>query len=309
MQEEIKNYFSFTKKERLGIISLLAITVCIAFLPQLYSTITSTAVPPNFDTTLAALSSKENDTAFNHFKKFDTENDYSNKYKFDKENLTATLFNFDPNKIDSATWQSLGTKAKTASSIQKYIAKGGKFWHAEDIFKVWGMSDALKQRLVEYIKIPPKENGYVKKEFVPFEKKVYEKKQISIVEINSADSAAFEGLPGIGGGFAKRIIAFRNKLGGFSNINQVAETFGMQDSTFQKAKPYLNCDVNLITKININTSTVEELKNHPYVKWQLANVIINYRKQHGNYKSIEDLKKIMTIDEETYNKIAPYFTL
>jgi competence protein ComEA len=309
MQEEIKTYFHFTKKERIGIISLLAITICIALLPQLYSKITTAASPPNFDTALAALSLKENDTTFNDFKKYDTEKDYGNKYKFDKENLEAALFNFDPNTIDSATWQSLGTKAKTASSIQKYIVKGGKFWKPEDIFKVWGMSDALKQRLVGYIKIPPRESNYVKKEFTPYEKKVYEKKQIAAVEINAADSAALESLPGIGGGFARRILAFRNKLGGFYNINQVAETFGMQDSTFQKVKPFLNCNPSLITKININTATADELKNHPYLKWQLANIIVNYRKQHGNYKAVEDLKKIMTIDEETYNKIAPYFTL
>jgi competence protein ComEA len=309
MQEEIKSYFSFTKKERLGIITLLILTICIALLPQLYSKISTAAAAPNFDTALATLSLKENDTSFNDFKKYDTEKDYTNKYKFDKENLDATLFNFDPNTIDSATWHSLGTKCKTASSIQKYKASGGRFWKPEDIYKVWGMSDALKERLVSYIQIVPKENNYPKKEYPVYEKKVYEKKQIAVVEINSADSAAFESLPGIGGGFAKRIITFRNKLGGFYSINQVAETFGMADSTFQKAKPFLNCNNNLITKININITTAEELKNHPYVKWQLANIIINYRKQHGNYKAIEDLKKIMTIDEETYNKIAPYFTL
>jgi competence protein ComEA len=309
MQEEIKTYFSFTKKERIGIFSLLAITICIAFIPQLYSRIASTTAAPNFDTALAALSIKEKDTSFNDFKKYDNEKDYGNKYKFDKENLEATLFNFDPNTIDSATWQKLGTKAKTASSIQKYIAKGGKFWKPEDIFKVWGMSDALKERLVSYINIAPRENNYIKKEYPAYEKKVYEKKQIQPVEINAADSAALESLPGIGGGFAKRILAFRNKLGGFYNINQVAETFGMQDSTFQKVKPFLLCNANLIAKININTSTADELKNHPYLKWQLANIIVNYRKQHGDYKAVEDLKKIMTIDEETYNKIAPYFSL
>jgi competence protein ComEA len=309
MQEDIKSYFSFTKKERVGIISLLVLTVCISLIPRLYSKLITTATPPNFDSALAVLSIKDNDTSFNDFKKYDAEKDYTNKYKFDKENLEATLFNFDPNSIDSATWHKLGTKAKTASSIQKYIAKGGKFWKAEDIYKVWGMSDALKERLVPFISIPPRENNYVKKETIPFEKKVYEKKQIAAIEINSADSAAFESLPGIGAGFAKRIIAFRNKLGGFYNINQVAQTFGMEDSIFQKAKPFLNCNSNLIKKININTATAEELKTHPYIKWQLANIIINYKKQHGDYKAVEDIKKIMTIDEETYNKIAPYFTL
>ena len=309
MIDEVKSYFNFTKKERLGILSLLILIVAIALLPQLYSKIIPAPTPPTFDSSIAALSLKEKDTSFNSFKKYDDENNNSPKYKFDKENLEASLFKFDPNTIDEATWQELGTKAKTAASIQKYISKGGKFRHPEDILKVWGMSDALKQRLIAYIDIPPQENKYPTKTYTPTERVPYVKKVLAAIDINTADSAAYESLPGIGGGFARRIITFRNKLGGFYKIEQVAETFGLPDSTYQKAKPFLNCNGNVITKININKATADEIKTHPYFRWQLANIIVNYRKQHGDFKSIEDLKKIMTIDAETYNKISPYLIL
>ena len=142
-----------------------------------------------------------------------------------------------------------------------------------------------------------------------YEKKVYEKKAISMVDINIGDSAAYDGLPGIGAGFSKRIIKFRDKLGGFYKVEQVAETFGLPDSVFQKIKPYLKINSENIHKININTATEEELKVHPYIRWQLAKVITEYKKQHGNYKALEDLKKIMLINEETYHKITPYLSL
>ena len=309
MLEELKSYFNFTKKERLGILSLLFIIGVIAILPQLYSKTFTTSNPPKFDSSIAALTLKENDTSFSSFKKYDDENTNAPKYKFDKENLEASLFKFDPNTIDEATWQELGTKAKTAASIQKYIAKGGKFRHPEDILKVWGMSDALKQRLMAYVDIAPQENKYPANNYKPYEKTPYVKKVIAPIDINAADSAAYESLPGIGGGFARRIINFRNKLGGFYKVEQVAETFGLPDSTYQKAKPFLLFNGSGFVKININKATADELKNHPYIRWQLANIIINYRTQHGDYKSVEDLKKIMTIDAETYNKISPYLTL
>ncbi|MEO7045836.1 MAG: helix-hairpin-helix domain-containing protein, partial [Ferruginibacter sp.] len=126
---------------------------------------------------------------------------------------------------------------------------------------------------------------------------------------NEADSTAYIDLPGIGPSFARRIINFRNRLGGFYSIDQVAETFGLPDSTFQKIKPYLQLSNEPVKKININTASMEELKAHPYIRWQLANLIIQYKTQHGPYKKIDDIKKIMVVDEDTFNKVAPYLAV
>jgi len=116
-------------------------------------------------------------------------------------------------------------------------------------------------------------------------------------------------LPGIGSKLASRIITFRDKLGGFYSIDQVAETYGLPDSTFQKIKQYLKLDNSLVKKVNINTTTVDELKAHPYFKFSLANPIVAYRNEHGAFTKIEDIKKIMAVTDEIYKKIAPYLTL
>ena len=104
-----------------------------------------------------------------------------------------------------------------------------------------------------------------------------------VIDINTADTSAFISLPGIGSKLAARIVNFRDKLGGFYSIDQVGETFGLPDSTFQKIKQYLKLENTSIKKININTATVDELKAHPYIKYSVANPIIAYRNEHGPF--------------------------
>jgi competence ComEA-like helix-hairpin-helix protein len=98
-------------------------------------------------------------------------------------------------------------------------------------------------------------------------------------------------------------------LGGFHSVEQVGETFGLQDSVFQKIKPMLKLNNTVIKQININTATLDELKAHPYIRYQIGNAIVQYRLQHGNFTSLSDLKKIMILTDEIYNKALPYLKL
>jgi competence ComEA-like helix-hairpin-helix protein len=82
----------------------------------------------------------------------------------------------------------------------------------------------------------------------------------------------------------------------------------LPDSTFQKIKENLALKGTFIKKININTATTDELKTHPYIKWNIANTIIAYRNEHGVFSTIEDLKKIMIITDDIYKKLAPYLS-
>lgn len=129
------------------------------------------------------------------------------------------------------------------------------------------------------------------------------------IDINKADSSEWMSLPGIGASYSRRIINFRNRLGGFYTIDQVGETFGLPDSVFQKIKPKLLLAGAEVRKININTATADELKSHPYIRYYIANVIVQYRTQHGKFSSVQDLKKIMAITDAVYNKMYPYLTL
>jgi competence ComEA-like helix-hairpin-helix protein len=134
-------------------------------------------------------------------------------------------------------------------------------------------------------------------------------KNIAAIDINLADTSQWIALPGVGSKLAFRIVNFRDKLGGFYSIEQVGETYALPDSTFQKIKSRLRVNGSSLRTININTATVEQLKMHPYIKWNIANAMIQYRQQHGPYQSVEDLQKIAIVTPEWLQKVAPYFTV
>ncbi len=238
----------------------------------------------------------------------------NNKPWENRPEATGSLFYFDPNTISVAQWQKLGVKEKTAIGIQNYLAKGGRFRKADDIKKIWGIPPYLQEKLLPFVAIDEalmaRQNSYANQPQPNYpERKPYEPKKILSININSADSAAFESLPGIGPGYAGRITRFRNRLGGFVSIDQIAETYGLPDSVFQKVKPFLiAADAGSIKKININTASYEELSAHPYIRWQLAKPIIAYRSQHGNFSTVDKLGNIMIITPAALAKMRPYLT-
>lgn len=209
----------------------------------------------------------------------------------------------------------MGLREKTIHTIKNYLSKGGKFRNPEDVQRIYGLFPNEYERIAPYIRI---ENQYTDSHKYPDNaypnaggerNPAANQSRYKIVDVNTADTTALIALPGIGSKLAFRIISFRDKLGGFYTVNQVSETFGLPDSTFQKVKQYLSISGNSIKKININTATVDELKAHPYIKWNLANPIIAYRKEHGSFAQVEDVKKVMVVTEEIYNKIAHYLSV
>ena len=219
------------------------------------------------------------------------------------------LFQFDPNTLPAEGWQKLGLNNRTIKTINNYRSKGGRFYKKEDLKKIWGMPEAFYNRVEDYIVIenarPSYSNNYDRPAF-PAPKG---KREVSVVQVNRADTAELIALPGIGSKLANQIINFRDRLGGFHSTEQIRETYGLPDSTFQLLKPYLQVNAAEVKKLNLNTATKDELRTHPYIKWALANAIVEYRNQHGAFKSIEELKNIMLMDEATFSKIAPYLSL
>ncbi len=129
------------------------------------------------------------------------------------------------------------------------------------------------------------------------------------VDINAASQEEWESLKGIGPVLTSRIIKFREKLGGFISIDQVKETYGLPDSTFQKIRSRLILKAPVITRLNINQLGMEQLASHPYIRYKTAKAIIAYREQHGLYQSTQDLQKIESISSEIYTKIEKYLTI
>ena len=220
------------------------------------------------------------------------------------------LFYFDPNTIAENQWKQLGLRDKTIHTIQHFLAKGGKFKAPEDLKRIYGLPGEDYNRLAPFVKIVHDHHVGEKADHEKLENGfVYNKKKsttISPIEINTADSAELVSLPGIGSKLASRILHFRDGLGGFYSVNQVAEIYGLPDSTFFNIKPFLYVKPGAIRKIDINAADISTLKQHPYIRWELAKSIVAYRNQHGPFKKEEDLLLITIISRDSYQKISPY---
>lgn len=314
MSQDIhENYFYFKKSERFVIVAICCCLIFIAAIPYAYDYFYLSKRKPTAINTeqLTLIDQLEKDTS----NKYDGyASDYTpyknyNKTSYQKTPLKYRLFAFDPNTIDKNTWIELGVREKTATGILNYISKGGRFRQPEDLNKIWGIDEAHKARLLPYVRITPSANvpkAYADKKWPESKPYVYTPKTVEPININTADTLEWATLPGIGAGYARRIVKFRDRLGGFYDVKQIAETFGLPDSTYQKILPYLRCNPNETQKININTASEENLKLHPKIRWQLAKVIVAYRTQHGNYKDINELRNIMIITPEVLNDIRNY---
>lgn len=217
------------------------------------------------------------------------------------------LFVFDPNAIGIEEWQSLGLSARQAAAIINYRKKGGKFRKAEDLQKMYTISDEMYKRLFPYVSIEPRPGDatlYVKRGDAV--KPEYKKQVLNIIEVNHADSAALVEIKGIGAAFAMRIIKYRERIGGFHKKEQLMEVFGLDSLKFKEINSQVSVDTAGLRKIYINAAMVGDFKNHPYIKYKQANALVQYRKQHGDYRNIADLSKVLILDAETINRLAPY---
>jgi competence ComEA-like helix-hairpin-helix protein len=313
MWKLLTDYFRFTKKERKGIVYAIGIFLLITLSPSFFhffvkdEPIDTTAFSKEISALQANAASSENLS----YKREKYDQDYTPSYAYAKETIVKKeLFYFDPNTACENDWERLGIKKRTAQTIQKYISKGGRFYKAEDIRKIYGLDEADAKRLIPYVTIASAKKDFSSNQNQFAETKIYPKKNsIQPVDINVADSSAFIALPGIGSKLSKRIITFREKLGGFYAVSQVAETYNLPDSTFEKIQKYLVLTSKAIKKININSATVDELKAHPYINYSIANAIVQYRQQHGNFKTVNDIRKIMLISDDFFDKASPYLSV
>ena len=226
---------------------------------------------------------------------------FSERQKVENE-VVAILFPFDPNTATKEDFSKLGLAPKIAHTILNYRSKGGHFYKKEDLKKIYGLTEKEYSRLESSIKIEQK----VREVDKPAIQKIKVSKPTEI-DINKATAEEWQALRGIGPSYSKRIVKFRDELGGFAKIEQIPETFGLPDSVFQMIKPYLKISP-VFRKLNVNTATLEELKAHPYISYNQARGIVNYRSQHGQFTDFEGFEKIGgALKEGDLKRLRPYF--
>lgn len=258
---------------------------------------------------------------------YGNQSNYGQKYeKYDSNKKAYKNFNFDPNTASVEQFESLGLPKFIAERIEKYRSKGGKFRKKEDFAKIYGILPDTYERLEPYITLPSADDESLRTPQAevtnveravaatsPSEDKTIENKPISPktstkqpvrFDLNTGDTTDFMKIKGIGSGYAKRIIKFRDMLGGFASAEQIKETYGLPPETVEEILKYgfLKSGVK---KLKINQISLTDFR-HPYLKYHQAKAIIAYRDQHGAFKSSEDLKQIKVLEEATILKILPY---
>jgi competence protein ComEA len=301
MFQGLKDYFSFNRRERNGVIILVSIIAFLVILPFVLPFFIN---PPKTDFTKfkkdidafeKTLIASEGNSDRQQYKEFD----YSSPDKSIAESK-LTPFPFDPNNLPEEQWKAIGLSDKQIKSIKNYEAKGGKFYKKEDFKKMYCITATEYSILEPFITIKEIAKPSFKSDFKKSEK------NSKIIELNSADTTELQTLKGIGKYFALKIISYRRLLGGFSNIAQLLEVKGMDTARYELIKNYVSINPAYLHKQNVNSATFDELKKHPYIGYNIALSLINYRQVHGNFKALAEIKNSALITEKVYAKISPY---
>jgi competence ComEA-like helix-hairpin-helix protein len=137
----------------------------------------------------------------------------------------------------------------------------------------------------------------------------YKPREVIVIDLNSADTFELQRLRGIGSSFAKRIVFYRERLGGFVDKAQLLEVFGMDTARFNGIKANLTVTAYPIHKINLNNVTFKDLMKHPYFSFTLTKAIILYRKDHKIFKNTGELRNVQGINDSVFAKMKNYVTV
>jgi competence protein ComEA len=320
-RNNINNILYFTKTERQGIYTLVVLMLAVL---GMHSYLQSTFSLPKinhkevqlilqdwedstFDPTLPKVSGDTLDKPWTKEEK-NVVNQSAEKNQAGNSN-SKKLFHFDPNTVSKDSLIQLGFSVKTAQNIDKYRSKGGRFTKKEDLRKIYGINVDHLSHLEPFIHFQIE----TKQKFTPKSRKKkantlsqrIAQREIVFLDINSADMYEWMQLKGIGAKRAEHIVAYRDELGGFYKKEQVKEVWSIPDSLYYEIADQL-LESESYKFIPINSIEQDSLYKHPYFNYKKAMILCNYRKNHGPFHSIEDLRAIRPFSESFLQKVAPY---
>ena len=215
---------------------------------------------------------------------------------------TTYLYKFDPNSVSYDTLTAMGLSEKQARTIVSYREKGGIFHRPADIKKIYGIDETTSARLIPYINI---EKDKIRP--VHFQAGINsDQKKTKRINLNSADSAELERLPGLGPVLSSRIIKYRKLLGGFVSAEQLKEVYGLHEETYKLLEDRVFADSSDLTRININSAGFKELSKHPYLTRYDIQSIIKFKELKGKISDIGELVENKVLSEVKAKRMTPY---
>ena len=229
-------------------------------------------------------------------------------YRHHRDTIAIHLRPFDPNTADSITLRELGLAPRQAGNILRYRAAGGIYRRAEDLRKLYGMTDSMYLALKPYISI---DSAYMafQRDSMPR----WPAKRDTVVELNSVDSAGLRAIKGVGGATARVILRYREDLGGYVDTAQLREINDYYDYVFwdipwDSILPHTRVCRDSVRLLRVNSLSVRRLAAHPYLRFEDAKAIYTLRRNRFTLDSIGELRTIPTLPDSVIEKIAPYLS-
>ena len=283
--------FRFTRRERRGSLFLILLLLLIVFIPYFFK---KQYQPLTFEYSEQEKKKVERIQKNLYAKQKRRESYNSNKYSKSayskKERKKYDYQPFDPDTLSQVQWQELGLSERQAEVLISYKNRLGGFSNIEQLYAAYVLDS---NRVNEW------------KPFLRFNKKA--RKQI-LINLNSASAEELKSLKGIGEVLSKRIIEYREKLGGFHSTEQLAEVYGLSVEVLENIQSKLTVDPREVRPISINEVDMKSLAAHPYFDFRTAKLIVNYRDQHGAYSTMKELVKSKGIEAKDSVKLYPYIT-
>lgn len=224
------------------------------------------------------------------------------------ESRNTERFPFDPNTADSTQLLRLGLQPWQVRNIYKYRAKGGIYRQKEDFARLYGLTVKQYRELEPYIRISDDylpastlvgKRQQVERDTVRYPVKIQADEHVIL---NTADTTQLKKVPGIGSYYASEIIRHGQRLGGYVNVDQLDE---IEDFP-QTSKQYFVIANAHPRRMNINRLTLQQLRRHPYVNFYMAKAITDYRRLHGDIKSLNELRLSKDFTDEVIHRLEPY---
>ncbi len=297
--KRLQEFFNLTYKERNGFLVFTIFIVVLMLLPSVWSYIRK----PYPVSTYAIQVFPESEAKH-----------YSTRDSQTKVKKAIHLRPFNPNRLPSEEWAKFGLTEKQIAVIHRYEDRGGVFVRKEDVRKLYVIDEALYQQLAPFIRIPTKENTSSSNKIDNVsgtsswrvDTKTQQDKKAIRIDVNVADTTDWKMLRGIGSVYATRIVRYRELLGGFYQIGQLREVYGLPEERLEEWLPQLYLESPIFRRLRVNHLDAHDLQKHPYITKGQATHIVNYRKQHGPFQSIDDMRKIVTLDTDFFVKIESY---
>lgn len=227
--------------------------------------------------------------------------------------VPTALAPFEPNLADSIELLRLGLPSYVVNNVIKYRQKGGRFSTPESFARIYGLTEEKFKELKPYI--------YISKDFIkkPEQRKFLQERpkrehkmdslpkpfkypEGTLVDVNAADTTELKKIPGIGSGIARRIVAYRNRLGGFYSLEQLNEVEFVSADLLK----WFKLESDSIRKLPINRVGLDKLRAHPYINFYQAKVIVEYRRKRGEIKSLSQLSLYEEFTEKDLKRLSAY---